>query len=294
MSADRETNHDMTHSSQSPHGSHSPHSSRSSQSDIALLLAEAADEVDIGIAPYQAVVRGGRRRKARRWAVASAAALVIAGSTGSLALAGAMGSDGKDRGVVATQPPTAEERHVYQPRRTTLATGTEKGKEWRISVEVWGAPKDEAEAERQWAAMGLYGVRPTGTREAEDLIGKGWMSVHLRVGEEDSTVSEGAVEKGDTLSGKDLESYAVPLEVGGTDRADASQRLVIGKVAPTARRVTCTWDDGTSTNAVRPAPGTEATTNDTATIRPVEGSQPNWFVCLAPEGVASDVVQVTG
>ncbi|MER5828915.1 hypothetical protein ABT086_43740, partial [Streptomyces mirabilis] len=70
MSADRETNHDMTHR------------------DIAFLLADAADEAEIGIAPYQAVVRGGRRRKARRWALAAAAALVIAGSTGTLALAG--------------------------------------------------------------------------------------------------------------------------------------------------------------------------------------------------------------
>ncbi|MFB7508308.1 hypothetical protein ACFC0P_33555, partial [Streptomyces broussonetiae] len=46
------------------------------QTDIALLLADAADEVEIGIAPVQAVIRGGRRRRARRWAVAAATALV--------------------------------------------------------------------------------------------------------------------------------------------------------------------------------------------------------------------------
>lgn len=70
MSADRETNHDMA-----------------THTDIALLLAEAADEVEIGIA----LPGGGPRRwrrKARRWALAAAAALVIAGSTGTLALAG--------------------------------------------------------------------------------------------------------------------------------------------------------------------------------------------------------------
>ncbi|MDG4864788.1 hypothetical protein P8605_42235, partial [Streptomyces sp. T-3] len=56
--------------------------------DIALLLADAADGVEPGIAPFQAVVRGGKRRRARRrWAIGAAAALVIAGSTGSLALA---------------------------------------------------------------------------------------------------------------------------------------------------------------------------------------------------------------
>ncbi|CAM5602706.1 hypothetical protein SGLAM104S_07066 [Streptomyces glaucescens] len=52
MGANRETEHDMSHT------------------DIAFLLAEAADEVEIGIAPYQSVLRGGRRRRARRWAVA--------------------------------------------------------------------------------------------------------------------------------------------------------------------------------------------------------------------------------
>ncbi|MGW0580704.1 hypothetical protein ACWD25_33225, partial [Streptomyces sp. NPDC002920] len=68
MSADRENheekNHEMTHH------------------DIALLLADAADEVEIGIAPTQALIRGGRRRKARRWAVGAGVALVVAGSTG--------------------------------------------------------------------------------------------------------------------------------------------------------------------------------------------------------------------
>ncbi|MYW16381.1 hypothetical protein GT039_12405, partial [Streptomyces sp. SID2955] len=58
-------NHDMAHS------------------DIALLLADAADEVEIGIAPVQAVVRGGRRRRARRRAVLAATALVLTGSTGA-------------------------------------------------------------------------------------------------------------------------------------------------------------------------------------------------------------------
>lgn len=76
MSADRERNHDM------------------SDSDIALLLADATDEVEIGIAPYEAVIRGGRRRRARRWAVAAATALVLAGSSATLAVAGLPGEGG--------------------------------------------------------------------------------------------------------------------------------------------------------------------------------------------------------
>lgn len=49
MSADRETNHDMTHR------------------DIAFLLADAADEAEIGIAPT------------RRWSAVAAAARPAAG-----------------------------------------------------------------------------------------------------------------------------------------------------------------------------------------------------------------------
>ncbi|MFE1883115.1 hypothetical protein ACFW7O_26195, partial [Streptomyces diastatochromogenes] len=84
MSADQNRNHDM------------------SQTDIALLLADAADEVEIGIAPVQAVIRGGRRRRARRWAVATVTALVVAGATGALAVTGLPGGNGGhgDRGTV--------------------------------------------------------------------------------------------------------------------------------------------------------------------------------------------------
>src|SRR5881409_292052 len=108
MSADRETNHDMTNT------------------DIALLLAEAADGVEIGIAPTQAVIRGGRRRRARRWAVAAGAALAIVGTTGTVALAGLPGGDGHRVAPVATQPPTTlPDAFQAEPHRTMLASGTE-------------------------------------------------------------------------------------------------------------------------------------------------------------------------
>ncbi|MFF4346363.1 hypothetical protein [Streptomyces sp. NPDC001530] len=277
MSADRETNHDMA-----------------THRDIAFLLAEAADEVEIGIAPYQAVVRGGRRRKARRWAVAAAAALVIAGSTGTLALAGAMGGDGKRVAPVATQPPTAEQRHVYAPQRTLLARARDNGKDWSITIDVWGAPKNEAEAQRQWEAMGEYQVRPVGVKEAKGLIGKDWHFVHRIVGDDAETVMWGEFKKGDELASTDLTSAAMTLPTGDSAKAGAPQRLVIGDVAPTARQVTCTWDDGTTTQVPRAPEGAGFSQELKPMIRPVEGSQPNWFVCLAPEGKTFKSVKVTG
>ncbi|WP_369246234.1 hypothetical protein [Streptomyces sp. R41] len=275
MSADRETNYDMA-----------------THRDIALLLAEAADEVEIGIAPYQAVVRGGRRRKARRWTIAAAAALVIAGSTGTLALAGVTGGDGHKVAPVATQPPTPEQRHVYEPQRSNVGRGTDHGKKWQVTIDVWGAPKNEAEAQYQRSRMSEYGVSPAGTRVASDLIGKGWVFVHLLVGDGPATtVVQGPVEKGDDLSGTDILAYSMPLDDSG--KAGVWDRLVIGKVAPTAQRVTCTWDDGTTTKVFRAAPGTGLTSDVEDLIRPVDGSQPDWFVCLGADGKSYKSATVT-
>ncbi|MFE2712897.1 hypothetical protein ACFXKI_13105 [Streptomyces mirabilis] len=276
MSADRETNHDMTHR------------------DIAFLLAEAADEAEIGIAPYQAVVRGGRRRKARRWALAAAAALVIAGSTGTLALAGGLDGDGHRVAPVATQPPTGEERHVYEPQRTTLGKGDDGGNDWEVTIDVWGASKDGAEAQRQWTAMEDYGGTPMGARDAEKLIGKAWYFVHARVGGHTSMVMTGQFEKGDTLSGAEFEAGAIRMPSSESVQPGAPNRLVIGDVAPTARRVTCTWNDGTKTEVPRAPEGAGFGPDFKPYIRPVKGSQPNWFVCVAPEGTSYKSVKVTG
>ncbi|WP_405917269.1 hypothetical protein [Streptomyces sp. NBC_00728] len=279
MNANRETNNGMA-----------------TDTDIAFLLAEAADEVEIGIAPYQAVLRGGRRRKARRWAIAAAAALVVAGSTGTLALAGGTHDGGGRVAPAATQSASPEQRHVFRPQVTTVARGTELGKEWGAQVLVWGAPLNAAEARLQRTRMSAYGVSPTGIRVSSGLVGKGWVFVRLIVGDGAwNTVLDGAVEKGDRFSGNDLESASMPFWSGGPGQASASQRLVIGQVAPTAREVTCTWDDGTTIKATKAAPGTGLGAHFENLIRPVDGSQSNWFVCVAPDGkhYKSAVAKVT-
>jgi len=278
MSADRETSHDMA-----------------TETDIAFLLAEAADEVEIGMAPYQAVLRGGRRRKARRWATAAAAALVIAGSTGTLALAGGTGTDdGRRVAPAVTAPSTPERRHVYEPQMTTLATAWDHGKEWSLDVSVWGAPQNEAEAQYQRSRMSEYGLTPTGPQVASDLIGKGWVFVTLLVGDGNpATVLDGPAEKGDSLSGADIEAAAVPLQTGRAGTAGAYRLLVIGKVAPTAREAVCRWKDGTSTRVPRAPEGAGFTMELKPMIRPVAGSSADWFVCLAPAGTSYKSAAVT-
>ena len=271
MGADREMNQHMT------------------DSDIALLLAEAADGVEIGIAPTQAVIRGGRRRRARRWAVASAAALVIAGSTGTLAAAGLMHGDGNSPSRVATQPPAPKERHVDQPRTSTLAIGMDHNKQWEVDLQVWDAPRNKAEAEAQFAAMALFGQLPADAPHASDLIGKTSYFVSRIYGDSSKpkTLMFNTVKHWDAMAGKDLEAGAVPLAGN-----DGPQRLVIGQVAKTAREVTCTWKDGTSTVVRRATDDTSVNVGELV-IRKADGSPVNWFVCLAPKSTSYKSAEVT-
>ncbi|WP_229914006.1 hypothetical protein [Streptomyces capitiformicae] len=257
--------------------------------DIALLLADAADEVEIGMAPVQAVVRGGRRRRTRRWAVAAAAAVVIAGSTGTLAVAGLQGGDGNRGAPAATQPSATAVRNVPTPRQTLLAVGTFKGQYWQVVVDVWKAPHDEAEAREQLAAMAARGERPTDLRQASELIGKHWTFVQFTLGDADPrTKLAMSSEEETTLSGKEFEVLTTP-----SDPSDSLfDRLVIGNVARSAQRVTCTWKDGTTTVVLRESLYNDDFNSDEFLIRPVEGSYRSWYLCLAPDGTAYESTKV--
>ena len=271
MSADQE-NHDMTHR------------------DIALLLADAADEVEIGIAPYQAVIRGGRRRRARRLAVAAATALVLAGSAGAtLAWAGRPGEGENWAAPSATQPVSLEARHVNVPQRTTLATGTDQGKKWRVHIDVWGVPRDEAEAQLQLEAMRESGEDESVGR-ASDLVGRTSYFVQRSFGNgKSSTIMFDTVKKVDPMVRGGFQAGAVPLDPGtfGLDR------LVFGKVSKTIQKVTCTWKDGTA-SVLDKVPDGHDVNSDRQAIRPAAGTPVNWFVCLGPKGTGSKSVGVSG
>ncbi|MFE9438045.1 hypothetical protein ACFYO2_03360 [Streptomyces sp. NPDC006602] len=271
MSANREAGHDMT------------------DRDITLLLADAADGVEVGIAPTQAMIRGGRRRRARRWAVATAAAVAIVGSTGTMALAGLAGGDGHGGQPAATQPTTRlPDTFEYKPHRTELATGIEGGRDWRVFVDVWDAPRDEAQAQAQLTAMSEYKEWPPDVSTASDLVGKSAYFVNRSYGEESAVVMENAVPKGGTQAGTDLDAGAIGLKPGSKD-----SRLVIGRIAKTAQQVTCYWKDGTSTDLHRVAANTHVDNVLPQGIRSAEGSPDGWFACLAPEGTAFKSVKVT-
>ncbi|OIJ67216.1 hypothetical protein [Streptomyces mangrovisoli] len=261
------------------------------QTDISLLLADAADEVEIGTAPVQSVLRGGRRRKARRWAVATATTLVLAVSAGgTLAVTGlpggATGNGHAAAASTASAPTTPDERHVYTPLRTQIGAGTELGQRWKVTIEVWGAPRTKAEATRQVAAMALLGLRPAiygkdadrvGTYgNASELIGK---TSHFVVrdwqGHPEKVLMFGTDASPGDLTGTDMEVASLPFADGQKDLP----RLVVGQVAGTAPKVECTWHDGTSTVVVP---------------RTVTGFRTKWFVCLASENTYYKSAKVIG
>jgi hypothetical protein len=273
MSADREnweTSHTMT------------------QHDIALLLADAADEVKIGIAPAQALIRGGRRRKARRWAVVATTTLVVAGSTGALALTGP--SDDGDRMVSPASRPVASPEAPQPHMRTTLASGTDAGAPWRVYIDVWKAPADTAEAKATLAAMAKFGEHPESVSTPSELVGKVAHFVHRVTGAEARTtqIADMALPADDVLSGGEYGTISLPL----LPENDTAPRLVTGQVAKTARGVTCNWKDGTSTKVGRASAATEANTAVPA-IHSLKGSPYDWFVCLAPKSTTFEGIKVT-
>ncbi|MFT2015553.1 hypothetical protein ACMA1D_06835 [Streptomyces sp. 796.1] len=270
-SADGETSHDMT------------------QHDIAFLLAEAADEVRIGTAPAQALIRGGHRRRVRRWAVVATTTLVVAGSTGALALNGLSG-DGEQRVSAASQPvPSAE---ASEPdMRTTLASGTDEGVPWRVYIDVWKAPADTAEARATLAAMAKFGEHPQDVSTASELVGKVAHFVHRVTGEEATTTQIGnlVLPEDDVLTGGEHGTVSLPLLPGdGT----SPPRLVFGQVAKTAQEVTCTWKDGTSTKIGRTSADTEANA-DVPVIHSLKHSPYDWFAILAPQSTELEGIKVT-
>ncbi|MFH9982985.1 hypothetical protein ACH4ND_27840 [Streptomyces sp. NPDC017179] len=262
--------------------------------DIAFLLADAANEAEIGMAPVQAVLRGGRRRRARRWAVATATALVLAGSTGAtLAVAGLPSGGGHRVVPAATPPPTTGRPDVFQPANAvTLALGTDQGKRWKVAIDVWPAPRDEAEAQSTLNAMRQYGETPPLVHTASELVGKSAYFVRRSFGDTDALGTaqvQGTTTKVDKLAGTDLVAYAGALNPD----SDMTQRLVIGHVARTAQQVTCTWKDGTTTVIGR-APSDGIVDEDQLAIRQVANSPYAWFVCVAPKNTAYKTVKVTG
>ncbi|MFJ9628289.1 hypothetical protein ACIRU8_11405 [Streptomyces sp. NPDC101175] len=261
--------------------------------DIALLLADAADGVEIGIAPYQAVIRGGRRLRARRWALATAAALVVTGASGTLALASLRDGGGVEVTPAVSGQPTPsspQERHVYGPQQTVIAAGTLGTETWTVAVDEWGAPRDELEAQTQFQAMRTSGEVPVDVTKASQLVGKSSFFVRRTFGDASPRViTQNTVDPKEKMTGTDLESVALSLDPQHT----MPQRLVIGQVATTAQEVTCTWKDGTSTLAHRLPSGADVNSDDSG-IRPVAGSVDNWFVCVGPEGTTFDSVKVTG
>lgn len=270
MSADQETSHDMT------------------QHDIAVRLADAADEVEIGIAPTQALIRRGRRRRSRRWAITAAAALVVAGSTGALAVTALPGGDSARVTPPAERGPGTTDPGVLAPHRTVLGSGTEQGQKWEVSIDVWKAPADEGEAAAQLRAMREYGDPFSTSAKPSNMVGHITFFFHQTYGTHSSPQYGSGPQERSLPPGKNVETVVSSLP--GTD---GTRGLVIGRVVKTAKQVTCFWKDGTKTELVRePANGT--TNTDEPALRSTEGASYDWFACLAPQGTESDTVTMTG
>lgn len=198
------------------------------QRGIAVLLREAADQVEPGMAPYQAVVRGGRRRKARRWAAGAVATLALTGVAATLG-ANVLMTGQAAPSVAAQTEPSPQERHVYTPWVTPLADlpGGKTGAGARMSVEVWGAPRTAGEIREQQARMIRQGVWQD-RRTDPVRVGDVWFSV-VTTGLKDgrrAIVIDGL----EQAAGSGYVSYGLPKDL-------VSGRWIVGQVSPDVRRI---------------------------------------------------------
>ncbi|MFE5141692.1 hypothetical protein ACFRDV_29205 [Streptomyces fagopyri] len=214
---------------------------------------------------------------------------------GTPALAGAADDGAKRVEPAATRPPLNDERHLYEPWSSDLARGTDHGKKWKVVVYVYGAPRDRTEAQRQLRAIteSGFGHPEAAPPTAAGLVGRSPYFVRLTLDGRTSTEMLGVFDKHGTLSGRDLRSAVLPLEIRGTTPRGSGERLVIGRVPRTAQEVTRTWDDATTTKVYRPAPGTGIVGDFEDLIRPADGSPSDWFVRLGPEGRTVEAAAVT-
>ncbi|MEC4017789.1 hypothetical protein [Streptomyces sp. H27-D2] len=260
------------------------------QGGIAGRLADAAQAAIVGPVPYEAVVRGGRRRTARRWAVAGATALVIAGSTGTLALAGVVGGadrDGTSVAASASASASAEQRHVFRPQRTTLGSGRDGGHDWKVTIEVWGAPKADWEAVAQYREMAERGDAPRGHDGRSPSRRNGWHFVHVIVDGKSSTrVQDENPDPEDKPSGH-FESYEL-----APDRSPAPTFLV-GQVERGVEQVVATWKGG-SLQEVGPVPKGQGFAGvGGPMLVPVKGmEQENWFAIVEPKNEGPESVTI--
>ncbi|MFF9373918.1 hypothetical protein ACF1BB_05140 [Streptomyces griseoluteus] len=258
--------------------------------EIALLLADAAHEVEIGGAPVEAVVRAGRRRRARRRAATAVTAVVLSGGMGALAAAGLPGSGDS---VSPAKSASADGRLVYEPEVSEVAFGTHGGVAWGVTVQVWPAPRDRAEAVVQTKAMNDWGLTPVTSGSPSDLVGKtSYFVSRLNSSSGDVTgrrlVTFDSATELPRPKGTGISVFPQPLTGN-----DGPLRLVIGMVATTAKQVACHWKDGSTTLADL-APQNSALHSTAAVIRPVRGyPTANWFVCLAPGSTTYKSAQVT-
>ncbi|MFI9558234.1 hypothetical protein [Nonomuraea endophytica] len=199
--------------------------------DIALLLREAAEGVEVGAAPYEKVVRGGRRRRARRRAAGAVLALALAGIAVPVA-----GDLTADRPLVNWEPTAKVEldrRYVYDPSVTTL--GEVNGQP--VVIEVWGAARDAAELREQQRHMIARNVWDERTSGDEPEIGQTWYLVYL--GAQKRTLATGVEEVG----------YFTHTQTIG------SRLVVVGQVTPDIRRIIYKWSTGDVEGRLIQVPG---------------------------------------
>ncbi|MEV7021589.1 hypothetical protein [Kitasatospora sp. NPDC093558] len=251
-------------------------------------LGELAGSVEIGPAPYDRLVAGGRRRLRRRRLLGTgAAAVVVAVAVGGVTALGGFGASGRGAGdpafTVAAPPsatasatapatptattpatPTAPARDPFTPIRTMVGHGTVGGKEWQAWAALWPATATKQDARRQAELMyeDRHAAIPQLPKPVDADTDRSWQTgldlVNLYLTVDGKRQVDDSVHDAPAPGILGATAPAVdhhPVSASGTmlgfkGGEMGAAPVVIAEVRRDVAKVVITWDDGSTSEAV--------------------------------------------
>ncbi|MBV6700579.1 hypothetical protein [Kitasatospora aureofaciens] len=280
----------------------------------ARVLSGLAESVEIGSAPYDRLIAGGRRRLRRRRVLSTgAAAVLVAAAVGGVAVFGGLGQKGPGVSDVAAAPsavatsepaaavtvsatPTAPARDPFTPVRTVVGHGTANGRQWQAWAALWPATATKEDAYRQAELIweDRHAAIPQLPKTTRADIDRGWnphvdtVNLYLTVDGQrqvDDTVHQTDVPGGpDTGAGSSSPTSGGGAMLGFKGAEMGASPVVIEGVRPGVAKIAVTWNTGGTSEAVPVTVGDSPTRWYAVAKKP--GAQPDTYTYLGADGTA--------
>ncbi|WP_035795240.1 hypothetical protein [Kitasatospora mediocidica] len=277
--------------------------------DVERGLADLAEAVRIGPAPFEQLLTVGRRRLRRRRMALTGATLVTAavlgggvligashlptGHTQTVAAASGAGvalTPGSSPGTATT--PTPGIRDPFTPVRTLVSQGTVGGKQWQAWAALWpAASREQSLQQARLIWQDEITGSPSLSEPTADYVRQYWQPdtdvVDLYVTLDGHRLNHDTLDTApppsapphptDSLSGG-MVGYTSDKS-GEAHNALSASPVVMSQVGPDVAKVVVTWKDGSTSEPALAAVG---------------DSPSRWFAVLRPAGASAQSVKAYG